>query len=100
MTRARLDPKDLAQFSTDGAGWRADEQALEKTFAFGTYSDGVAFAVAVAMAAERRDHHPDLALGYRKVRVTWSTHDAGGTTIVDREMALETDAIASRHGGG
>lgn len=99
MTRTRLSPQDLAQFSTEAAGWRADPDALERTFGFQGYVDGVAFAVAVAMVAERRDHHPDVTLGYRKVRVTWSTHDAGGTTTLDREMALETDAIASRHGG-
>jgi 4a-hydroxytetrahydrobiopterin dehydratase len=99
VSRARLSSQDLQDLSTRAPGWTASEQVLEKTFRFSTYADGVAFVVALSIVAERRDHHPDVFLGYGKVRVAWSTHDAGGTTVLDRELALESDALAARHGG-
>jgi 4a-hydroxytetrahydrobiopterin dehydratase len=98
MARSRLSAQQLADFSRAAPAWSATESVLEGSFSFSSYADGVAFAVAVALAADRRDHHPDLTIGYRRVRVAWSTHDAGGTTVLDREMATETDAIAGRHG--
>ncbi len=98
MSRERLGSDDLTRLTAALPGWAASESLLEKTFTFPAYGDGVAFAVAVSIAAERRDHHPDLFVGYRRVRVGWATHDAGGTTRLDEEMARETEAIAGRHG--
>ncbi|MBL9024724.1 MAG: 4a-hydroxytetrahydrobiopterin dehydratase [Myxococcales bacterium] len=98
MSRRRLTQQDLAALAAQG-GWRATEALLERTFRFGTYPDGVGFVTALALVAERRDHHPDIFLGWGRVRVTWSTHDAGGTTELDRELAAETDSLARRHGG-
>jgi 4a-hydroxytetrahydrobiopterin dehydratase len=68
-------------------------QALVKTFSFKDYASGIAFVVRLAFAAEKRDHHPDLAVHWGKVRVTWSTHDAGGVTGVDTEMAEVADRL-------
>ncbi len=99
MSRARLSAQDLADLPGRAPGWSATETLLEKTFRFPTYADGVAFVTVLAILADKRDHHPDVLLGYRRVKVGWSTHDAGGTTQLDRDMALETDAIAARHGG-
>jgi 4a-hydroxytetrahydrobiopterin dehydratase len=89
----------LDAFAAGSKGWTATEAVLERTIRFATYADGVGFVTALAIVAERRDHHPDIYLGYAKVRVGWSTHDAGGTTELDRELCLETDALAARHGG-
>jgi 4a-hydroxytetrahydrobiopterin dehydratase len=44
--------------------------------------------------AEKKDHHPDVELKWGSVRVTWSTHDAGGVTQLDLDAAQATDAIA------
>jgi 4a-hydroxytetrahydrobiopterin dehydratase len=68
--------------------------ALTRTYSFDDYAAGVAFAVQVAFAAEARDHHPDLHIGWRRVQVAWSTHDAGGITPLDTEMAERTDQLA------
>ncbi|HTJ82324.1 MAG TPA: 4a-hydroxytetrahydrobiopterin dehydratase [Polyangiaceae bacterium] len=91
MSHVRLTPDELAALRE--RGWAASETSLEKTFAFGSCGDGLAFAVALGFAAEKRDHHPDLHIGWRKVGVLWSTHDAGGTTALDREMALATERL-------
>jgi len=92
----RIGEQTLASFAKDH-GWSlvsAPESALEKTFVSESYSAGVAFAVRIAMAAEARDHHPDITLGYRKITVRWSTHDQGGVTQLDLDLALACDAMA------
>lgn len=92
-----LEAQEVEELSKT-SGWQSSAGALEKTFSFHAYRDGVAFAVAVAMVADQRDHHPDIALGYARVTVRWSTHDAGGITELDRELAKLSDEIAVRHG--
>lgn len=43
--------------------------------------------------AERLDHHPEVAFGYRQVRITWTTHDAGGVSAKDEAAAAASDAL-------
>jgi 4a-hydroxytetrahydrobiopterin dehydratase len=57
--------------------WERDGDALVKQFKFDSYLAGIAFASAVGVLSEARDHHPDLSIGWRKVTVRYSTHDAG-----------------------
>ncbi len=97
MSHVRMSPAELEKLSQ--RGWRATESALEKSFTFESYGDGIAFVVAVGFSAEKRDHHPDLHVGWARVRVIWSTHDAGGTTVMDAELATETDRLAANFGG-
>lgn len=95
--REKLSDEAIGAFLGSHPGWeRADggAGALARTFAFDSYAAGIAFVVKVGFAAEARDHHPDLHVGWRRVRVAWSTHDAGGITAVDTEMAEQTDALA------
>jgi 4a-hydroxytetrahydrobiopterin dehydratase len=47
--------------------------------------------VEIGAVAQARDHHPDVALGWGKVKLSWSTHDAGGISARDRELAEESD---------
>lgn len=96
--REKLGEDALRTFLEAHPGWALGEggASLEKTFSFPRYADGIALAVRLGFEAERRDHHPDLFLGWRKARVAWSTHDAGGITALDLELAELTDALADR----
>jgi 4a-hydroxytetrahydrobiopterin dehydratase len=85
--RDKLSAPAIETFVASHPGWEHRDGALAKTFAFDEYASGIAFVVRVGMAADKRDHHPDLVVGYRKVEARWSTHDAGGVTAVDIEMA-------------
>ena len=85
--RDKLSAAGIETFVTNHDGWEHKDNALVKTFAFDDYAGGIAFVVHVGLAADKCDHHPDLVVGYRKVEVHWSTHDAGGVTGVDVEMA-------------
>ena len=69
-------------------GWVLEGGRLVRTFAFPSYADGVAFAVKVALIAEKADHHPDLLeITWKKVRVVYVTHSAGGLTELDFQAA-------------
>lgn len=91
--REKLSDAAIAAFLASHPGWERAGDTIARTYAFDAYGSGIAFAVAVGFAAEERDHHPDLHVGWRKVTVAWSTHDAGGVTGVDVEMAERTDAL-------
>lgn len=91
--RDKLTGEAIEAFVSTRAGWAAEGGALTRTFAFADYSAGIAFTVRLAFAAEKRDHHPDLHVGWRKVTVAWSTHDAGGITALDTEMAELSDKL-------
>jgi 4a-hydroxytetrahydrobiopterin dehydratase len=74
-------------------GWSKDGGTLYREFSFETYLAGVVFAVAVAHQSEGLNHHPDLGIGYKKVTVRVSTHDVGGISPYDFELARRVSAL-------
>ena len=78
------------------AGWRLDAErvALRRDFRFADYNQAFAFMTRVALYAEKNDHHPEWFNVYNRVEVTLSTHDAGGVTQRDIDMARFADAAA------
>jgi 4a-hydroxytetrahydrobiopterin dehydratase len=92
-TRKRLTGEDIDAFVAAHPGWRVEGGALSKSFRFKHYGAGIGFVVHVGFAAEKRDHHPELVVSYGEVRVRWTTHDAGGVTELDTEMAALTDKL-------
>lgn len=74
--------------------WTRSEAGITRTFAFSSYSAGVAFAVQVALLAEKQDHHPDaLTIGWQRVSITYITHSAGGITQLDLDAARQVDDL-------
>jgi 4a-hydroxytetrahydrobiopterin dehydratase len=74
--------------------WREVNGALERTYELASFEDAIAFVNRVAALAEAEDHHPEIAIAYRKVTLRWSTHSAGGITERDRELAARSDELA------
>ncbi len=95
MTYHKLSDAELAAGLTEIPGWAVGDGALARTFTFNTYKDGVVFAVAVAFEADKLNHHPDIAIGYGKVRVSTVTHDAGGLTDYDLTLARLVQRLAN-----
>ena len=80
-------------------GWtkgEGDRETIEKTFRFEDFKQAFAFMSAVALKAEQMDHHPEWFNVYNRVEVTLTTHDAGGVTTRDLELAGYMDALAKR----
>src|SRR2546421_5991054 len=68
-------------------GWGRVEDEIEKTFECPSFADAIAFVVRIGFLAEKANHHPDIDVRWRKVRVALTTHDAGGLTAKDIELA-------------
>jgi 4a-hydroxytetrahydrobiopterin dehydratase len=75
--------------------WTREGEALTREYTFRTFPDAVAFVTRLAFDAEANDHHPDLAISYKRVKVTWSTHSEGGVTQKDAVGARQSDVIAA-----
>ena len=71
--------------------WERQGDEIVKTFELPTFPDAIAFVTRIADRAEAANHHPDLDIRYRKVRVALSTHDAGGLTDNDFDLAAEIE---------
>lgn len=82
------------------AGWSelAGRDAIGRTFVFKDFSAAFGFMTRVALAAEKADHHPEWRNVYRTVEVALSTHDAGGVTARDIDLAKVMDALAMQQG--
>ena len=80
------------------AGWTRDEKrdAITREFVFADFNRAFAFMTQVALAAEKADHHPEWSNVYNKVRVTLTTHDAGGVTQKDLDLARVADEAYAR----
>ncbi|MGX7745355.1 4a-hydroxytetrahydrobiopterin dehydratase [Rhodopseudomonas parapalustris] len=82
-------------------GWRELEgrEAIGRSYQFKDFSEAFGFMTRVALAAEKADHHPEWRNVYRTVEVVLTTHDAGGLTQRDIELAKAMDAFAGRRDG-
>jgi 4a-hydroxytetrahydrobiopterin dehydratase len=76
-------------------GWSRRADVLTKTFTWPTFAQGIAFVTRVAKAADQMNHHPDIDIRYTKVTFALSTHDAGGITERDLELAREIEQVAA-----
>ena len=72
-------------------GWSRRADVITKTYQFRDFLTGIDFVNAVAKAAEAADHHPDIDIRYTQVTCALSTHDAGGITQNDLDLAAEID---------
>jgi 4a-hydroxytetrahydrobiopterin dehydratase len=76
-------------------GYIDSQGALERTFELPSFRDAIAFVSRVAELAEEANHHPDIAISYKKVTLRWTTHSAGGLTDLDYELATRTAGLVN-----
>ena len=76
--------------------WHREGDEIVRTYEFDEYLHGVNFAQLIGEIAEAEFHHPEIVIGYKEVEVRFTTHDEGGITDKDVEMAelVETEADA------
>ena len=75
-------------------GWTLDGDAIRKQYTFKDFPEAVAFVNRLAPEAEAADHHPDILINYKRVTLTYSTHDQGGLTVKDFAGAATADRLA------
>ena len=94
MSRTPLTEAQIAERMPTLNGWTVDNHVLSKTYQMETYLAGVAFASAVGTVCEGMDHHPDIHIGWRRVTVSFTTHDAGNAlTEFDFRAAQAVDKL-------
>jgi len=75
------------------SNWIEVDGGLERTFELPSFPEAIAFVNRVAELAEQENHHPDIAVSYRKVTLRWTTHSAGGITDRDYALAAQSDGL-------
>ena len=86
----------LPALGQSGWGGVPERDAIRKVFMFGNFVDAWGWMSMVAIHCEKANHHPEWLNVYRTVDVTLTTHDAGGLTALDVQLAQKMDELASR----
>jgi 4a-hydroxytetrahydrobiopterin dehydratase len=91
--RKKFDSNQVAERLRKLPHWRraAERDAITREFVFANFRQAFSFMTQVALQAEKHDHHPEWANVYNRVNVIWATHDAGGLTESDFELAASCD---------
>jgi 4a-hydroxytetrahydrobiopterin dehydratase len=76
------------------SGWTREGDEIVKTYDRPSFPAAIAFVVRIGFLAEKANHHPDLDIRWRRVRVALTTHDAGGLTRNDFDLAAAIDEEA------
>jgi 4a-hydroxytetrahydrobiopterin dehydratase len=92
-------PSPLTDAELDSArgeltAWDVSAERFTRTLRFADFGEAFGFMARVALFAEKLDHHPDWSNVWNRVEITLSTHDAGGVTSLDVELARRIDAVA------
>ena len=91
----RLNEESVKGWLKGHAGWKRKGDALIKQFDFPSFRDSIVFVNRLATIADQSNHHPDIDIRYDKVRVSLTTHDAGGITESDLQVAEQIDFATS-----
>lgn len=80
--------------------WKLEDgKKIRRSYLFASFPEAIAFVGKVAEEAERANHHPFIAIDYRRVTLTYTTWHAGGLTRLDFESARICDALRAPQGG-
>jgi 4a-hydroxytetrahydrobiopterin dehydratase len=96
MEREKLSSEARKTALAKLSGWSevAGRDAITKKFVFRDFNAAFGFMTRAALVAEKMDHHPEWFNVYKTVEVTLSTHDAGGVTELDVQLASAMDRMA------
>lgn len=95
MERRRITSGELDRALESLQGWKVEGQKISKTFTFGSFAEAIGWMVAVAIYADKLDHHPDWSNGYNRVVVDLTTHDMAALSTYDLALAEKMEELAS-----
>ena len=90
---ARLSDDEITKALTHLHGWERENDSIVRSFEFADFTEAFGFLARVAILQEKADHHAETWGVYNKVRLTLNTHDAGGITQNDVDLASKIDAL-------
>jgi 4a-hydroxytetrahydrobiopterin dehydratase len=91
---AKLSESEIVSHLAGLTGWERQGDEIRKLYRRNSFPAAIAFVTQIGFLAEAAGHHPDIDIRWRKVTLALSTHDAGGLTTKDFELAAQIDAIA------
>ncbi len=94
VERHALTDAELREALTTLPCWALQEGKLRRDLTFPSFVEAFGFMAAVALAAESMNHHPEWSNVYNRVTILLTTHDAGGITRLDLELARRIDRLA------
>jgi 4a-hydroxytetrahydrobiopterin dehydratase len=94
VKRTALSPEEISRALDELPGWSLADGKLHREFRFPDFVRAFSFMNAVALVAEKRDHHPEWFNVYGRVVVDLTTHDAGGITQNDVDLAKTMNDLA------
>ena len=92
--RRKLSDDEIQGSLGDAPGWALEDGKLVREFQFENFVAAFGFMSSVALLAEKMDHHPDWSNVYNRVSVALNTHDVGGISALDFELAGQINALA------
>ena len=92
--RTKLSDLEIRRAVGSLPGWTRKGDVLTKTYSFARFADGIRFVGEIATIADKMDHHPDIDVRYTKITFSLSTHDAGGITQNDIDLAAAIEKAA------
>ncbi|MDD5296394.1 MAG: 4a-hydroxytetrahydrobiopterin dehydratase [Rhodocyclaceae bacterium] len=95
---AAMDEQEARELLADLPDWTLSDDArgISQEFGFRDFKDAMLFANAVGWMAEAQGHHPDMELGWGRVKVSWTTHALNGLSKNDFICAAKVQALAAR----
>ena len=91
-----LTPEQVEAELAASPGWLLADGQITKIVTRKDFADALRYVNAVGYLAEQANHHPDIAISYKKVTLRWVTHSEGGITDKDRELAAKSaDLVAA-----
>src|SRR5687768_6232703 len=91
---ALLAPEEITERLKSLEGWSLDGKAIKKQFTFRDFPEAVLFVSALVPGAEDADHHPDIEIHYKRVILSYTTHDSGGLTQKDFDGAAMAEEVS------
>ena len=95
MAATKLTDAEINAQLEEISGWTVENEKLHKEFQFDSFVEAFGFMASVALIAESMNHHPEWFNVYNRVTVDLATHDAGGISALDFELAQKIDALSS-----
>lgn len=94
-SRQKLSQQEIRNFLRELPEWALEEEQLVRFWTFPNFAGAMSFVKRVARLAEEANHHPDIDIRYNRVKLALSSHDAGGLTVRDIELAHRLSASAT-----
>ena len=90
---AKLSESEIEERLGDLVDWQREGDTIRKTFKLASFPGAIAFVTNVGFLAEAAAHHPDIDIRWRRVSLALTTHDAGGLSAKDFDLAAQIDEI-------